>query len=55
MNVQTIQMDPRVARVHYADYRKACRRHGSGPQSSCCHSGSRRIRRAGPLRVRPLH
>ena len=27
MNVQTIQMDPRVARVHYADYRKACRRH----------------------------
>lgn len=25
MLVQTIQMDPRIARIHYADYRKRCR------------------------------
>lgn len=24
MNVQTLQLDPRIARVHYADYRKRC-------------------------------
>lgn len=27
MNVQVIQMDPRIARVHWADYRKSVRRH----------------------------
>ena len=27
MNIQTISMDPRIARIHYSDYRKAVRRH----------------------------
>ncbi len=27
MNVQTVQMDPRIARIHYKDYMERCRRH----------------------------
>jgi hypothetical protein len=27
MNIETIKLDPRIARIHYADYRKRCAEH----------------------------
>lgn len=27
MNIDTVQMDPRIARIHYSDYMKKCRQH----------------------------